>query len=924
MRYDLTMRISISVFTLVVAIAGCTTPKPESKLAKTTASQVQDDPREVHLRNLKQLTRGVGENTKARWAFDSSELIMQSKRQPFSCDQVFRLPIDGSKPKRISTGLGQATSSHFLPGGREIVYSSTHQSSGECPAIPDLSQGEVWPIYREYNLFVANAKDGSKLRKLTNTRYYDAEATVCHDGSIVFSSTRNGDIDLYRMDRDGSHVVQLTDSLGYDGGAVFSKDCSQIVWQASRPLGKESLAYQRRLSRGMVKTDTLEIFVANADGHNVRQITYLDATSFAPSFSPDGKRVLFSTNVDKGQQEFDIWAVNVDGSYLERITYADGFDGFPTFSPDGKTLAFSSSRNQAQSGETDIFIADWGSEGHGEVRETGADVFVQDLQWLADDARGGRGIGSEGIEASADWIAKRFAELGLAPGVEASFFQPLQVVTSIEQGKKSALKISRTRAVAGEFVVAGFSKAGSVSGKAVFVEYGLVSEELGLDDYKGCNLKGKIAVIRRFTPDTELFKHKKKYRLHSSLHRKAFLARERGAVGVVVVNQAPSGNPDDEEAPLPNVALERLRGVGIPVVIASRDFARGLRTTLKSPAVAITVDFAVVKTPSRNVVGRLVSTSAAKGQAPLVIGAHYDHLGMGGAHSLDRGKPVIHNGADDNASGVAALLDVAKTLAKHPETLGRDVLFVAFTGEENGLLGSQYFVENSPETIGVGERFFAMLNMDMVGRLRSNQLRVLGADSAAQWKGIANASCQKYRVHCYVGGDGYGPSDQTSFTNGGYPVLYFTTGAHSDYHKSTDDAEFINAMGGKQIADLVADIALQTAGLKGINFQKTVATSHNGDRRSFGASLGTIPNYADDSKEPGMLLSGVRPGGAADLAGLRAGDRLLAVDDTEVHSVQDLVYVLQTARPGQEAVARVLRGKHILMLKIVFQKSSKR
>jgi hypothetical protein len=249
------------------------------------------------------------------------------------------------------------------------------------------------------------------------------------------------------------------------------------------------------------------------------------------------------------------------------------------------------------------------------------------------------------------------------------------------------------------------------------------------------------------------------------------------------------------------------------------------------------------------------------------------------------------------------------------------LIFVAFTGEEKGLLGSKYFVEHLPKDTAP----MAMLNMDMIGRLRANRLGVLGVATAAEWPQLVEPACAKRRLQCTLGGDGYGPSDHSSFTAAGVPVLYFSTGAHSEYHTPGDDTETINAIGGKVISDLVADLALAAANLDTPpTYQRVAAPIQGADRRAFGASLGTIPDYSGDTSKPGMLLSGVRPGGAADQAGLQAGDRILAIGETELHSVKDLVYVLQAAKPGQEAIVRVERGGKTLMLNVVYQKSKPR
>ena len=318
------------------------------------------DEREVHLADVRQMTFG-GENAEAYWSPDGRELVFQSTRPPLGCDQIFRMPVsDPAALTMVSTGKGRTTCGYFTADNERIVYSSTHAASEECPAPPDRSQGYVWPVYSSYQIYSAKP-DGTDLKALTDTQAYDAEATVCsRDGSIVFTSTRDGDLDLYRMDADGSNVRRLTDTPGYDGGAFFSRDCSKIVWRASRPSGAALDDYRRLLRQDLIRPGQLEIFVADADGSNARQVTDLGGASFAPFFTPDAKRILFSTSHhDPRGREFDIFAIDVDGTNLEQITFTEGFDGFPMFSPDGRWLAFGSNRNQAQPGDTDVYVARW-------------------------------------------------------------------------------------------------------------------------------------------------------------------------------------------------------------------------------------------------------------------------------------------------------------------------------------------------------------------------------------------------------------------------------------------------------------------------------------------------------------------------------------------------------------------------------------
>ncbi len=317
---------------------------------------------ERHLKNIKQLTFG-GENAEAYFSFDGKQLIFQSKRDGHGCDQIYRMKTDGSGVKRVSNGEGRTTCSYFFKGGKRVIYASTHGGAKECPPNPDMSQGYVWAVYPDYDLYTATP-DGKDIRRLTNTPGYDAEATLSPDGKkIVFTSERDGDLDLYSMDIDGRNVKRLTDAVGYDGGAFYSPDGKMIVYRRSTPKTDAELArYKSLLARHLVVPTVFEIWVMNADGTNKRQVTNLAGGSFAPYFTPDGKRIIFCTNhfaTDPRRRNFDLALINVDGTGLERVTFNETFDGFPMFSPDGKKLVFASNRNAAKEGDTNVFIADW-------------------------------------------------------------------------------------------------------------------------------------------------------------------------------------------------------------------------------------------------------------------------------------------------------------------------------------------------------------------------------------------------------------------------------------------------------------------------------------------------------------------------------------------------------------------------------------
>ena len=315
---------------------------------------------ESHLANVKQITFG-GLNAEAYFSADGTKLIYQSAKSGYPCDRMFTMNIDGTGDTLVSTGTGRTTCGYFFPDGKRIIYASTHLGSSDCLPDPDRSKGYVWAVFNSYDIFSANP-DGSDLKRLTTTEGYDAEGTISPDGkTIVFTSARDGDLEIYTMKADGSNQKRLTFDKGYDGGAFFSPDGKQIVYRAHHPITPEDQKEgEELLARGLVKPTHMEIFVMNADGSNKRQITNNGAANFAPYFTPDGKKIIFSSNVyDSQGWNFDLFLVDVDGKNLEQVTFSESFDGFPMFSPDGKKLVFASGRNASQRHEINIFVANW-------------------------------------------------------------------------------------------------------------------------------------------------------------------------------------------------------------------------------------------------------------------------------------------------------------------------------------------------------------------------------------------------------------------------------------------------------------------------------------------------------------------------------------------------------------------------------------
>ncbi len=313
-----------------------------------------------HLADIVQLTHG-GQNAEAYWSPDGKRLIFQSTRPGYECDQIFLMNADGSDQKLVSTGKGRTTCAYFLADGKHIVYASTHEAAEACPTPPDRSKGYVWGVFAGFDIYLAT-DDGHIQKKLTDTPGYDAEATVnWKTGKIVYTSLASGDLDLWTMQPDGSHKKQITKTPGYDGGAAFSRDGKKLVWRANHPDTPETLAhYKELLAANLTTPMKMDLLVAGADGKNARQITSFGCASFAPSFTPDGKRIIFASNKNEcDSRHFELFLINPDGTGLEQVTNFGGFTSFPEFSPDGKKLVFCSDRGAKERYEFNIFTADW-------------------------------------------------------------------------------------------------------------------------------------------------------------------------------------------------------------------------------------------------------------------------------------------------------------------------------------------------------------------------------------------------------------------------------------------------------------------------------------------------------------------------------------------------------------------------------------
>ena len=511
------------------------------------------------------------------------------------------------------------------------------------------------------------------------------------------------------------------------------------------------------------------------------------------------------------------------------------------------------------------FLVFWTCPGL-QARPTSDAERVQEwVEWLAADEREGRGVGTDGLVAAETWLAERFEEIGLEPAGDEGYFQTFEVPVEIEVGAGTALRLGDEVVVEGNYVVASFSASGDVEAEVVPVGYGITAEDLTHDDYAEKDVDGKIVAVRRFVPAGARFDDEARQRRYGDLRYKAFNAREHGAAGVLIVDlpEIAAGEDMPDEAVLPNLKVDAEGDAGLPVLVVRRDVGRRLFNPPADAGVPLrarlSTDVTVRSARARNVLGRVPAGApdGAAGQkgGAVLVGAHFDHLGFGGSGSLEPDVEAPHNGADDNASGTAGLLEIARELTAARDRLHRDVWIAAFSGEESGLVGSTNFTRHPTSGLDLGS-LVAMVNLDMVGRLENDRLSVLGGDSAEEWSDLVPPLCTASNLECQLGGDGYGPSDQTPFYAAGVPVLHFFTGAHDDYHRTTDDADKVNSDGIDRIASVVSELMIQVAELEEpLTYVQAEAPASGGDMRSFGASLGTIPDYVGDDRA-GVLLAG--------------------------------------------------------------------
>lgn len=561
-----------------------------------------------------------------------------------------------------------------------------------------------------------------------------------------------------------------------------------------------------------------------------------------------------------------------------------------------------------------------------------ADEIKSHINYLASDELEGRMTGTDALYKAADYLKDEFVSYSLEPLFDGSFFQDFPFIEKLELGEKNSLTafmednngvpITTTFELNKDYTPLSFSDNLDFQGQIVFAGYGISAKDLNYDDYEGIDVKDKIVVVFRNHPDMK--SPHSKFEQFSSLRYKTTNARDKGAKGIIFINT--SDKTDDPLVPLRYDDAGKITGISAVQVkrstlnfIPLTDLQNEIDSTLKPKSFLIDKDYTAnlitevneVKGKSVNVGGIVKATNNKFPGEFLVIGAHFDHLGWGGQNSLYMGEPSIHNGADDNASGTTGLLELAEKFSSIKDKIDRDIVFIAFSGEELGLLGSSYVVNNFPLPI---ENDITMINMDMIGRLNDKKdLIVYGTGTSSKWKNILDEK-NEYDFNLTFNDEGFGPSDHSSFYGKKIPVLFFFTGTHTDYHKPSDDADKINASGQEKVVNYVYDVALAIVNSATKPDYISVEKKDTGRMMGSRVYVGTVPDFAGEVD--GYKLGGVTDGSPAAKAGLQAGDIIIQFGEKKISNIYDFTYALGNYVPGDKVNVVIKRGDKEMTVEI--------
>jgi Tol biopolymer transport system component len=899
------------------------------------------------LKNTRQLIYDGNRSGEGYFSDDGRYLIFQSEKEadnPFY--QIYILDFETGDINRVSPGYGKTTCSYFQWHGDRVMFASSHLDPDarkkQQEEIDFRASGQKRRYSWDYEPFMdifTTKRNGSDIKQLTKSFGYDAEGSYSPDGKlIVFSSNRrafenklsdkekdtlNIDpsffCDLYMMNSDGSNVKQLTRAPGYDGGPFFSYDGKKIIW--------------RRFSKDGMNAD---VYTMNVDGSGEKRITDFGSLSWAPFFHTSGDYIIFATN-KLGFTNFELYLVDSEGQKQPvRVTYTDKFDGLPVFSPDGKKLVWTSSR--CADGKTQLFIADWNdtfareqlakspfrqntktSLNYHFTPEISEPELREKLTYIASDALEGRMTGSKGSALAEDYIIGIFKDQDLKPlSGHDGYAWPFDFTADVEiDGQTNKMTLNdKVCELNKDFIPLSSTENGEAKGNVVFAGYGLKiddgSSNYQYNSYVALDVKDKIVMVLDGIPDgLDSLKHKLFERNIASGY-KQMIARQNGAKAILVIEPKLSNEKSKEIVGTSGIISANISEDLANKILASDDqTVEALKEKLKGgdpkgndhlfetkPILSITANVKRIIKKGYNVVGMIPSDEPDAEY--IFIGGHFDHLGFGEINSrtMDEHNHDIHNGADDNGSGTVTVLELAEYFSglkkSDPKAITNNLVFCLWSGEELGLLGSSAFATKLPVPV---EKVKGYVNFDMVGRMKDNKLEIEGVASAPEWKAIAEKKNVVAGFNLTLADDPYLPTDATSFYLKKIPVISFFTGVHNEYHTYRDDVDLINFGDMTRIDKFAAMIIREI--LKSEQQLTYTEVKMNQPKMTKGAisvSLGTIPAYAG-SDQPGVQIQGVRPGGPAEKAGLVADDVIINLNGKEVNNIYDFMNILNELKP---------------------------
>ncbi len=827
---------------------------------------------------------------------------------------------------------------------------------------------------RGYDAEGSYSPDGQTIAFSSNRLAY--QSGLSEREKTLFANDPATALDLYVMKSDGTEVKRITDVFGYDGGPFFSPDSKRLCW--------------RRFSEDGA---TAEIYSANVDGSDAKRLTSLGAMSWAPFYHPSGDYLIFGTNLNGFANFELYMVDAQGGHEPVRVTTTDGFDSLPVFTPDGNELAWTSTRTSNKKSQiflaewndkaarealgleragskvggsaltppSVVQIEGAKAEATAVVKANDPDYRAADIgrhvDYLCRPELGGRLTGTVGEKLATSYVASYMASLGLEPaGSDETYFFSFPFTAGVELKASNTLTSGdRQWKLDRDWRPLVFSKSSTIEPTdVVFAGYGMVAPAEGghpeYDSYVHLDVENKWVMMFRQMPSEVSPERRQHWARYSSLRYKAMAARDRGAKGIIVVS-GPTSGVRQQLVPLQMDGT--LSGSSIAAISVSDEVAEAwfqkseekladlqkaldkgemmMGIELPEVKVSSTIEVQQVKREGVNALG-ILRAGDKPAKSMLIVGAHIDHLGTGGSGSslaTDDEKLGMHRGADDNASGVAGMLEIAQSLSQLKRagklTLEHDVLFAAWSGEELGLLGSAYFADHfyelyptlpKPEDgIKLYPAVVACLNLDMVGRLREN-LVLQGIGSSPIWPQEIERRNSVVGLPVTLQNDSYLPTDASTFFLKGVPILSAFTGSHSEYHTPRDTPELLNYEGAAKIAKLMGLVARSLAASKEIpQFQEQKAPEGQGARAVMTAYLGTIPDYAQGDIK-GVLLSGVAKDGPASKAGVQSKDIIVELAGRKVENIYDYTYAIEALRVGQETDIVIQRKGEPIRLKV--------